>query len=195
VPARAAVATFSFVAFVLLLSGCGSGRALRQTAPDLSRLTVDLLECTSFTLKKEIEIKRQVIYEPSVMRGWVMMALRYREGGDEKAVDPALPRAYTNVSVVIATTLLERTPLVILRDFSVVEEWKVDTENGIKLCYLWMIDKDHASFRIMAEDFNQQMLAERVIPISEAQATQLKRFHTRLLAMFLERMKNPRSST
>ena len=194
-PLLAAFAVLSCVIVVLVISGCHSGPGSGQTRPDLSRLVVDPLACTSLSMKKEVEIRRQLIDEPSVMQGWIMMALRYREGGDERTGDPALPPGYTNITVVIEEKRSENSPLVLLRDYSVVEEWKLDPGSRTKLCYLWMIDRDHASLRVMAEDLDRALLAEREIPISDEQAAQLKLFHRKLLAMFLARLKNPSSTT
>ena len=193
---RKARTAVSCAILALMLTCCArNSSASKAIPPDLSKLDVDPLECITISLNKEIEIKKQVIYEPSIMQDRFMMVLRYREGGDEKKYDPKLLPGYKNVSVVIEAKQGKGVPLVIYRHFSVIEIWKVDAASKTKICYLWTIGKNEASLKLLLEDFSRRFVAERQITINDEQVVQLKAFYTRLLARFFERLKIAPPST
>jgi len=183
--------TVSCAILLAALVGCTRGSEPKPAPPDLATLAVDPLACTTLTLKREIKLQQEVISEPSVMEGWVIMALRYREGGGEREYDPKLSPGYTNVSVFIEVKQSEQVPLVVYRDFSVVEIWRLDGRTHTKLCCLWTINRNEASLRLMLEDFGRTLLAERNVPLNDEQVAQLKAFHHHLLARFLEMLRNP----
>ena len=189
------IAGLSVAVALLLVVSCGNRTSFQSSLPDLSKLTVDPLECTTIALKPEVHIGRQIVFEPSVMQGWVLMVFKYREGDDEKAYDPKLPSVYTNISVGVAAKKKTSLPVLILRDYSVVEIWKLEPTSKTKVCYLWTLSKYHASLRLMVENFGRTVLAEREVPLSDQQIARLKVFHNQLLAIFLKRVGNARASS
>ena len=171
-----------------VLACCAGNRTSRAMPFDLSTVKVDPLECTTISLKKDVETKRQIIREPSIMQDRFIMAFRYREGGDEKEFDSRLLPGYKNVSILIEAEQSKNAPLVIYRHFSVIEIWKLDEQSKTKLCYQWTISKNAASLKLLLEDFSRRFIAERQIPLNEEEVVRLKAFYVRLLAIFLERV-------
>ena len=162
---------------------------------DLSTLTVDPLECTALSLRRDVKIRVQTIHEPSFMQNRFLVVLRYREGGDETEFNPKQLPGYTNVSLVVEAEATRDDPFVVLSQYSVIEIWSLNPETKTRICHLWSIGIKDVSMKLLLEDFNRRFLAEKQIALTPAQVVRLKQFYARLMGTFLERLRKSPGST
>lgn len=175
----------------LATATCTTAESGGAVLDDLSKAYVDPLECTTLSLKSGISITKEIIHEPSVMKDRFMVVLRYREGGDEKSITPAIMPGYVNISFVSEVEQSQGLPLIVYQRYCILEVWRLYPKSDRKICYLWNIGDRGVSFKLMLEDIRGRFLAERDIPLAEAEATQLRLYASYLMKELVKTLKEP----
>jgi hypothetical protein len=173
----------------LMVTSCATVEPSVAISDDLTTLNIDPLECTSISIKRDVNIKKEIIQEPSVMQNRFMIVLRYREGGDEKEVTPGLMPGYINISFVSEVEQTTDIPLIIHQRYCVIEVWRLYPKSNRKVCYLWNIGDRDVSMKLMLEDIRGTFLSERHIPLREDDISQLKAYYLALMKVFVENLK------
>jgi len=186
---RIVVAAVLCIPLSLMATSCGTVPPSDALSDDLTILNVDPLECTGISLKKDIPIKREVVYESSVTPNRFMLVLRYREGGDEKEVTPGLMPGYINISYVSEVEQTKGMPLIVYQRYCVIEIWRLYPKSDRKVCYLWKIGDREIAMKLMLEDLGAKFLSERQISLSEDEKSKLKAYSLKLIKIFVASLK------
>jgi hypothetical protein len=184
------LAVIAFVSCVLV--SCATISFSKETPLNLDDLNVDPLWCTGISLRNDVQIKKEIIHEPSIMSNKFLIVLRYREGGDETVFTPELKAGYNNISLVSEVKIGTDSPLIVYRRYCVIEMWRFYPEKKVKCCYLWTIGADALDMKVMEETFGGEFLGERLIILDDSQISKLKTFYEQLAKRLLDLLEEPR---
>ena len=142
-------------------------------------------------MRRDVQITKDVIHEPSIMLDRYLIVLRYREGGDKKQFTFDLGAGYNNVSLVSEVAVGSNNPLIIFRRYCVIEMWRFVPEKKVKYCYLWTIGDDSTNMKVMLERLGGEFLDERIVPLSALDMDRLKAFSMQLTRIIVDMLKEP----
>ena len=142
-------------------------------------------------MRNDVQIKKEIIYEPSIMSNRFLIVLRYREGGDETELTPELKAGYNNISLVSEVKSGTDSPLIVYRRYCVVEMWRFYPEKKVKCCYLWTIGDDALDMKVMLETLGGEFLGERLITLDASHTSKLKAFYEQLAKRMLDLLEEP----
>jgi hypothetical protein len=169
-----------------VLVSCAAVSSSNKTPFSLDDLNVDPLWCTAISLRNDVQIKKEIIHEPSIMSDRFLLVLRYREGGDETEFTPELKIGYNNISLVSEVNSGTDRPLIVYRRYCVIEMWRFYPEEKVKCCYLWTIGDEALDMKVMEETLGGEFLGERLITLDDSQTSKLKAFYEQLAKRLLD---------
>jgi hypothetical protein len=183
------LAIMAFISCVLI--SCATVSPSNEIPFDLNDLIVDPLWCTGILLRNDVQIKKEIIHEPSIMSNRFLIVLRYREGGDETEFAPELKEGYNNISLVSEVKTGTDIPLIVYRRYCVIEMWRFYPEKKVKCCYLWTIGDGALDMKVMLETLGGEFLGERVITLGASYVSKLRAFYEQLAKKMLDMLEEP----